>query len=139
MSQSPALTHGVHHVGLTVSDLEETREFFTGALGFRLIGGDGDYPAAFLSDGVSVITLWQAEDPATATAFDRKRNVGLHHLALQVEDAAALNRAFAAAVAWPGVNAEFAPGPTRPGASARHALIRIPGGIRLELYAAPTD
>jgi catechol 2,3-dioxygenase-like lactoylglutathione lyase family enzyme len=34
MSQHPALTRGVHHVGLTVSELHETRDFFTGVLGF---------------------------------------------------------------------------------------------------------
>ena len=132
---SQALTRGIHHVGLTVRDLDETRRFFTDALGFRQVGEDAGYPASFLSDGTSVVTLWRAEDPARAVPFDRKRHVGLHHLALGVVDAAALDAAFAAATAWPGVEVDVAPGPTRPGSTARHALVRIPGGIRLEFYA----
>ena len=50
-----------------------------------------DYPAVFLSDGTTLITLWQANDPATAVPFDRKNVIGLHHLALRVEGADALD------------------------------------------------
>ncbi|MGL4301365.1 MAG: VOC family protein [Sphingomonas sp.] len=139
MNQQQALTRGVHHVGLTVASLDETRDFFIGALGFRVLGTDDAYPAVFLSDGTSVITLWQAENGAEATPFDRRRNIGLHHLALLVEDATALDAVFAAATAWPGVSVDAPPEPTRPDSAANHALIRIPGGIRVEFYAAPAN
>ena len=37
-----ALTHGAHHIGLTVPDLAQTRTFFTDALGFRQVGEQPD-------------------------------------------------------------------------------------------------
>ena len=81
-----ARTRGAHHVGLTVPDVEAARRFFVEALGFDTVGGRPDYPAAFVSDGTLMITLWRAADPDTATPFDRRANLGLHHLALRVGD-----------------------------------------------------
>ena len=46
-------------------------------------GGD-KYPAKVISDGVSIITLWQTPSK-TPEPFDRKENVGLHHIALKVD------------------------------------------------------
>ena len=34
-----ALTQGVHHLGLTVPDLDRARRFFTEVLRFRQVGG----------------------------------------------------------------------------------------------------
>ena len=45
--------------------------------------GNPDYPAVFVGDGLTRITLWQIKDPVTAAPFDRRRNIGLHHLALE--------------------------------------------------------
>ena len=87
-----ALTLGAHHIGLAVPDLHAARAFFCDALGYRTVGEVPDYPAVFVSDGTTLITLWQVEDPATARAFDRRKNIGLHHLALAVADEAALQR-----------------------------------------------
>ena len=64
-----ALTQGAHHIGLTVPDLARTRSFFIDALGFSLLREIAYYPAAFLSDGTTLITLWQAENTETATPF----------------------------------------------------------------------
>ena len=80
-----SITRGVHHIGLTVPDLEQTRKFFLETLGYDQVGDVPDYPAVFLSDGTIMITLWQATDPASAVAFDRKNVIGLHHLALTVD------------------------------------------------------
>jgi hypothetical protein len=44
-----------------------------------------------VSDGTLWITIWQAQDPTNATSFDRKNNIGLHHLALLVDNHAALD------------------------------------------------
>ncbi|NNF77047.1 MAG: VOC family protein [Rhizobiales bacterium] len=129
-----AKTLGVHHVGLTVPDLSATCEFFVDVLGFELVGEKPDYPAAFVSDGTVMITLWQAEDPATAVPFNRKTVIGLHHIALRVADAAALEALHDTLKATAGVDMEFAPEPLGGGAT-RHMMCAIPGGIRLELIA----
>ncbi|MFQ5982867.1 MAG: VOC family protein, partial [Woeseiaceae bacterium] len=67
-----AVTQGAHHIGLTVPDLDRTRAFFLDTLGFDQVGEVPDYPAVFLSDGSTMITLWQASDPDSAVPFDRK-------------------------------------------------------------------
>ncbi|MGJ8536939.1 MAG: VOC family protein, partial [Parasphingopyxis sp.] len=130
------LTLGAHHVGLAVPDLDTARDFFREGLGFELVAEKADYPAAFLSDGTTLITLWQVEDPDTARPFDRRRNVGLHHLALAVADHDALAAVHERVKAYPGTAIEFAPGPMGPGASASHMICAIPGGIRIE-FATP--
>lgn len=130
------LTLGVHHIGLTVPDLDQARDFFCGVLGFDEVGGAPDYPAIFVSDGAVLLTLWRAADPLTARAFDRRVNIGLHHLSLSVADDAALEVAWQKVSAHPEVVVDHAPGPIRPGAAARHFLVFIPGGIRLE-FATP--
>ena len=132
-SDSPT-TRGVHPVGLTVPDLDRTRAFFLDTLGYEQVGEVPDYPAAFVSDGQVMVTLWQAEDPATATPFDRRRNIGLHHLALQVEPGPALDTLHEELAARDDVEIEFAPESLGGGAT-RHLMCRIPGNIRLEIIA----
>jgi len=132
---SNAKTQGAHHVGLTVPSLAEARTFFQDALGFEQVGEVPDYPAAFVSDGSIMITLWQAEDPAAATPFDRRRNIGLHHLALRVASRDALEALSDALGRREDTEIEFEPealGET----VIRHMMCRIPGNIRLELIAA---
>ena len=130
------LTRGAHHVGLSVPDLEAATRFFTDALGFRVAGERPDYPARFVSDGTTLLTLWQVSDPAHATRFDRRANIGLHHLALAVADEAALETVHARVSGHPGVTVEFAPEPIRAGSSIRHFICAMPGGIRIE-FATP--
>ncbi|MCP5083553.1 MAG: VOC family protein [Alphaproteobacteria bacterium] len=127
-----AKTLGVHHVGLTVPDLAATREFFVDVLGFALVGEKPEYPAAFVSDGTVMLTLWQAADPANAVPFDRKSVIGLHHFALRVSDSAALDALHDTLKATPGAEIEFAPEAMGTSAN-RHMMCAIPGGIRLEL------
>jgi catechol 2,3-dioxygenase-like lactoylglutathione lyase family enzyme len=81
-------TSGVDHVGLSVRDLESTRRFFCDCLGWRVVGERLEYPAAFVSDGQQIVTI---EAPDRAVAFDRRTNVGLHHLALAVADRTGLD------------------------------------------------
>lgn len=130
------LTTGAHHVGLTVPDLEAATNFFCVTLGFGDVGGNPAYPSKFVSDGKTLLTLWQAADPASATPFDRKANIGLHHLALGVADAAALDTVYARVTAHPGATIEFAPEPIREGSATRHFICAMPGGIRIE-FATP--
>lgn len=134
MTRTIPTTSGVHHVGLTVPRLDDARRFFEEALGFETIGGVADYPSAFLSDGTVMLTLWQAADPERAVAFDRRNNVGLHHLSLAVHPDRDLDGLYRALAARADVQIEFAPealgdGPTR------HMMCAIPGDLRLELIA----
>lgn len=134
MSEPAPRTRGAHHIGLTVPNLAATQKFFQEALGFTKVGEVPDYPAVFVSDGTIMITLWQAEDPATATAFDRRRVIGLHHLALCVDGTAALEALHDELAERSDVQIEFAPEPLG-GGPTRHMMMAIPGGIRLELIA----
>jgi len=134
MSNSNAVTRGVHHLGLTVPDLSATRSFFVDVLGFEQVGERPEYPAVFVSDGTVMITLWQAADPASAVAFDRKNVVGLHHLALLVPDQASLDRLHERLAAIDSVAIEFAPQALRDG-PVRHMMCAIPGGVRVEFIA----
>ncbi|AUT74613.1 VOC family protein [Paraburkholderia hospita] len=126
-----ALTSGIDHVGLAVRDLNLTRDFFVECLHWKQVGEKPDYPAAFVSDGHVMLTLWQVTNQANLVAFDRKTNVGLHHLALRVGSEEALNEIFARVSQWPGVKVEFAPENLGAGPK-RHTMIYEPGGIRLE-------
>jgi len=129
-----ALTQGAHHIGLTVPDLAGARAFFIDTLGFDQVGEKPDYPAVFVTDGTTMITLWQAADPANAVPFDRKNNVGLHHFALKVADAGALDSLYHRLDTTNGVDIEFAPEPLG-GGPTRHMMCFIPGGIRMEFIA----
>jgi len=131
-----ATTEGAHHIGLTVPDLHDTRAFFIDALGFSQVGDVPDYPAVFLSDGTTMLTLWQAENPETATKFDRKNVIGLHHFALKVKDAETLDRLHGQLAGAEGVDIEFAPEALGDG-PAKHMMLSIPGGIRMELITLP--
>jgi catechol 2,3-dioxygenase-like lactoylglutathione lyase family enzyme len=135
MSES-AKTQGAHHIGLTIPNLAETKAFFTDVLGFAVVGERPSYPAAFVSDGTTMITLWQAEDPANAVPFNRKSVIGLHHLALKVADQKALAELAEILSHTDGVAVEFAPealGET----PLRDMMCTIPGGVRVEFIAAP--
>lgn len=125
------MTHGAHHIGLTVTRLEESAAFFTGLLGWKEVHRKPDYPAIFVSDGHIMLTLWaaQTEQPGT---FDRKANVGLHHLALAVDSEELLRRIHQKLVTH-GVALEFAP-ETAGGGNALHLMCYEPSGIRLEFF-----
>jgi len=126
------LTKGVHHVGLTTQNVEETAQFFTELLGFDIVNRNPDYPAIFISDSTSMITLWEVQDKENYIPFDRKLNVGLHHLALRVETLSELNDIHKTLVTY-NVPIEFAPGPVGAG-TAQHMIFPEPGGIRIELF-----
>jgi catechol 2,3-dioxygenase-like lactoylglutathione lyase family enzyme len=130
----PAITHGAHHIGLTVPNLQQTREFFLNTLGYDQVGEVPDYPAVFVSDGSIMITLWQAQDPTNAVPFDRKNVIGLHHLALRV-DSGDLDTLHERLQATSDVEIEFAPEPLGD-MPVRLMLCNRPGGFRVEFLAA---
>lgn len=125
------ITKGINHAGLAVKDLKATAAFFIDTLGFEKAGEKPDYPAIFVTDGAAFITLWQVENPATATAFDRRKNVGLHHLAFTLHSLKELHSLHEKLSTMENVIIEFAPeflgdGPTT------HMMIRDPSGLRFE-------
>lgn len=130
------VTRGIHHLGFAVSDLPAARDFFIQALGHKLLGEIPDYPAAFVTDDTTMITLWGLLDPESAPQFDRRRYPGLHHAAFAVatDDLVAL---FDRLAVWPGVSVDVTPRPNLADEDASHFIIFIPGGPRVEFYCTP--
>ena len=127
-------TQGAHHVGLTVPDVQRARDFFVDVLGHRQVGEKPDYPAVFVSDGEVMITLWQTEDPTSTVAFNRRNNIGLHHLALGVSDSIRLNELYKRLREETSVVIEFPP-ESLGGGPAQHMMCEIVGGVRVEFIA----
>lgn len=129
-----AQTSGLNHLGLTVRDLAATTNFFEQTLGWDVTARDGAYPRTTVTDGALRLTLWQVQTDAPA-AFDRKKVLGLHHLALNVETEAALNAIAQNLCKTPGVAIEFMPESMGTGPR-RHMMFAEPGGLRIELVWA---
>lgn len=124
------ITSGIHHLGLTVSKLEESADFFKNLLGWKEVKRREDYPAIFVSDGTIMLTLWAAKD-VPALPFDKNRNIGLHHVALTVTNKETLQVVHEKLVNA-GVPLEFAPQLLGPG-PAMHLMCYEPSGIRVEI------
>ena len=89
----PIATGPVHHLRLTVADVERSRAFYTEVLGFRHVM---DLPSGvFLSNGALGLGIGPSPDPTRAPADDRfdEARVGLDHLSFQVASRAELERA----------------------------------------------
>lgn len=125
-------TKGLNHLGLSVRNLDETTAFFTDALGWREIARDDSYPRNAVTDGHLRLTLWQIDESLNGAAFDRRANVGLHHLALEIETSDALDAIAETVASYPGVTVEFMPEPLGDGPR-RHMMFAEPGGLRIEL------
>lgn len=135
MNNQQAITQGAHHIGLTVPNIDESKNFFISTLGYQQVGEVPDYPAVFLTDNSTMITLWQVKGPHQSAPFDRHRSIGLHHLALSVKDSAQLSELHRKLVDLEDVTVEFAPETLGDG-PAQHMMCYIPGGIRVEFIAA---
>lgn len=79
-------TGAVHHLTLTVSDVERARSFYTGLLGFQNVIDLG--PRALLSNGSVVLAVGPAPDGERAVAGDRfdENRIGLDHISFAVAD-----------------------------------------------------
>jgi catechol-2,3-dioxygenase len=98
-------------------------------LGWKLIKEDASYPNAFVSDGSILITLWKIQTNQPV-GFDRKTNIGLHHLALRVTSEQELNETYQK-IAKSKYKIEFAPELLRQGPS-KHFMVYGPSQIRIE-------
>lgn len=128
---APVLSTG--HIGLNVSDLDRSVEFYRRALGFEqlAVSGDAQRRWAFLGvDGALMVTLWQQSDGVFSA-----RTPGLHHLSFQVgtlDEVRAIEtrlRELAVTFAHDGVVAH------REGSASGGVFFTDPDGIRLEVYA----
>ncbi len=124
------VTRGLNHLGLTVADLDESVNFFTQLLGWTESGRDPSYPRSAVSDGTVRLTLWQFDKSKPQVCFDRKHNIGLHHLALEVESEQNL-QFIAEKLSQEGITIEFMPELVGDGPR-KHMMCYEPGGNRIE-------
>ena len=63
--------------------------------------------------------------------FDRRKNIGLHHLALEVNSEASLDEVTSKLASYNGVTIEFMPELVGVGPR-KHMMCNEPGGLRIE-------
>jgi lactoylglutathione lyase len=135
MSNEKARSQGFQtgHIGLNVSNLERSINFYQAVFGFEVTGESqaADRRFVFLSRQKElVLTLWQQSEGR----FD-KRFPGLHHLSFQVEaieevkEAERKLREMKAKLIYDGVV------PHAEGTQSGGIFFEDPDGIRLEIYA----
>ena len=123
------VTKGVHHIGLSVSKLEESAAFFTAILDWKEVKRNADYPAIYVSDGHIMLSLWGIRQNESV-AFDKNRNIGLHHVAFVVKSEDDLHSVHKH-LAGHRMEIEFAPELLGQG-PAKHMMCFEPSGIRIE-------
>lgn len=84
---------GIHHVGVAVTDLDESIELYKSALGAELVkrarNEKEGIEAAFIHTGTGEVELLSATRPDSPVGrFLAKRGPGLHHVAYGVTDIA---------------------------------------------------
>jgi len=126
-----AVTQGINHLGLAVNNLNQTRDFFVGILGWEESGRDDSYPRTAVSDGVVRLTLWQVDKSLNVVTFDRRKNIGLHHLALNVASEQELINIHDKIKNQKNISIEFPPELVGQGPR-KHMMCNEPGGIRIE-------
>ena len=121
------------HVGINVTDLSRSRDFYADAFGLEAIGGSADGPQrfAFLGRGSDImLTLWEQ----SRGAFDSGAP-GLHHLSFQADTIDAV-RAAEARLKKRGVKFLYdGIVPHMEGADSGGIFFEDPDGLRLEIFA----
>ncbi|MBN6056740.1 VOC family protein [Nonomuraea sp. RK-328] len=121
------------HVGLNVTDLERSLQFYLQVFDFKVMAEgkeDGQRWALLGRDDLLMVTLWQQSD----TAFSAT-SAGLHHLSFQVDSIDQVKaveqvlRELGARFQYDGVV------PHGEGAASGGIFFTDPDGIRLEIYA----
>jgi lactoylglutathione lyase len=119
------------HVGINVTNLARSRDFYTDVFGLQHLGGsDGERRFAFLGSGSNVVlTLWeQSEGTFNAQA------PGLHHLSFAAESIDAV-RAVEARLRKRGVKFLYeSPVPHAEGLDSGGIYFEDPDGVRLEIF-----
>jgi catechol 2,3-dioxygenase-like lactoylglutathione lyase family enzyme len=132
-STTPLTTASTGHVGLNVTDLARSIDFYRAVFGFQLLAENEDAGRrfAFLGrDGGLVLTLWQQADGR----FDTGRP-GLHHLAFDVPTLADVEAAVArlAQLGVPLIYDSIVP--HGPGFDSGGIFFADPDGTRIEVCA----
>lgn len=121
------------HIGLNVSDLDRSKEFYQEVFGFVAVRESREEGRRFVFLGQEdklVLTLWQQ-----AQGRFEKLHPGLHHLSFQVatiqevQKAAQKLKALNAPLIYDGIV------PHAEGAQSGGLFFEDPDGIRLEIYA----
>lgn len=126
-------TGGIHHLRLTVTDVERSRRFYTVVLNFEPIM---DLPSGvLLSNGAIGLGISPSPAPDRAPADDRfdEARVGLDHLSFQVDSLADLERSVAALDAHDVPHGEI--NDLGEGSGICILALRDPDNIQLELTA----
>ncbi len=79
----------IDHVTIVVKDLEESEEFYSKGFGLKLIRSwerEGLKSKLFGKEGKALIELWKYSKHETAEHNKNKHEIGLNHIAFQVED-----------------------------------------------------
>ena len=92
---APVIIGGMHHVALTVSNLERTVDFYKRVLGFEQVADLGTKIGLHNGSFLLVVTL--APDPEQTLENDRfnENRVGLDHISFQVANRDAMEEAAA--------------------------------------------
>lgn len=87
-------TQAIHHLALTVTDLNRAVEFYTSMLGFQK-AMDLSPTRVLLANGKTILALTEAPDPSRAIPDDRfnENRVGLDHLSFNVSNRHRLDEA----------------------------------------------
>ncbi|MBT2617236.1 MULTISPECIES: methylmalonyl-CoA epimerase [unclassified Bacillus (in: firmicutes)] len=81
----------IEHIGIAVTDLNQSVEFYTNFLGFKLLGFEHieseKVRVAFLEIGETRLELLEAtSSDSPINHFIEKRGEGIHHIAFQVDN-----------------------------------------------------
>jgi len=136
------MINGIHHLGLTVREVEASAAWYVAVLGFRRVGEfgspDGARRKVFLRhDGLDArLGLTEHRDSGHEPSdFDETR-VGLDHLAFGVADRAALELWAQRLTSAGVVHSTIADANSIPGAAV--LVFRDPDNIQLELFFDPS-
>lgn len=121
------------HIGLNVTDLQRSKQFYLEVFGFELAAESAEANRAFAflaNDGQTVLTLWQQSNGRFPSSTP-----GLHHLSFAVDHIDKVKqvesklRALGAKLYHDGIV------PHAEGAQSGGIFFEDPDGIRLEVYA----
>ncbi len=133
------MLQGIHHLGLTVRDVEASAAWYGDVLNFRRVDSyaspDGARRKVFLRhDGLRTRLGLTEHRGGDLGAFDETR-VGLDHLAFEVAERDELDAWEARLTAAAVPHAPIAPANSIPGAVV--LVFRDPDNIQLELFVDP--
>ena len=126
---------GIHHLELTVQDLERSEAWYTRVLGFERMGGmdKDDHSVVIMRAGDLVVGLVQHTRTTDDDSFDERR-IGLDHAGFSVTSPEDVEL-WAARLDDLGVDRTEVKDGALPGS--RVVIFRDPDGIQLECYYAP--